>query len=230
MSLPYHLKKLPPEALDLLRYLGKASAGNPDELQAGTKLPGRTIGKAIRRLVNYDYIALGADGRYQLTTDGKIAVQQIADHDSAGAGGDASKQTQEAPKVQRRLAVVLPRTLVAGRPADLYIGVNAPAGDNKLPGPAHVELKVSAVGGSLSSGSISLEVPPDKAAAPRKVSLTAPQPGRKIRVRIDAFQSFEFDSMESLGGVYFDVQVSAGAATENTTRAVGMDLLLRLPR
>src|SRR4051794_16867573 len=132
MSLPYQLQKLPPEALDVLRYLGNAPAGNADELAAGTKLAGRVIGKAIRRLVNYDYIALGADAKYQLTTDGKIAVQQIAEHDAASARGGMDKPQQDTPKVPRRLAVVLPRTLVAGRPADLYIGVNPPAGDNKL--------------------------------------------------------------------------------------------------
>jgi hypothetical protein len=229
MSLPYQLQKLPSEALDVLRYLGKTSAGNLDELAAGMKLAGRTVGKAIRRLVNYDYIALGADGRYQLTTDGKIAVQQIAEHDAASAGGDAGTPQQETPKVQRRLAVVLPRRVSAGRPADLYIGVNPPAGDHKLPGPAHVELKVSAVGGSLSAGNVSLEVPPDKAATPRKVSLTA-KAGQKVRVRIDAFQSFEFDSMEPLGGAYFDVPVSSDSATDKATRAVSVDLLLRPPR
>ncbi len=228
MSLPFNLQKLPSEALDVLRYLGKAPAGNADEIQAGTGLSGRTVGRAVRRLVNYDYIALGADGRYQLTTDGKIAVQQIADHD-AGAGAQPDQQKKSSPQVQRRLAVVLPRTLVAGRPADLYIGVNPPSAGNKLPGPTHIELKVSSVGGSLSSESISLEVPPDKAAAPCKVSLTPTKSGRTVRVRIDAFQSFTYDSLEPLGGMYFDVQV-ASDATENATRAVGMDLMLKPPR
>src|SRR5690349_25145139 len=113
MTLPYQLQKLPPEALEVLRYLGRASVGNADELATGTKLAGRTVGKAIRRLANYDYIVLGADGRYQLTTDGKIAVQQIAEHDATSAGS-TGKQQQETPKVQRRLAVVLPRTVAAG--------------------------------------------------------------------------------------------------------------------
>src|SRR5262245_32469363 len=147
MSLPYQLQKLPSEALDVLRYLGTVSSGNADELAAGTRHAPRTTGKAIRRLVNYDYIVLVANGKYQLTTDGKIAVQQIAEHDAASGGAGATQQSQLVPKVQRRLAVVLPRTLTAGRPADVYIGVNPPAGDTRLPGPAHVELKVTVVGG-----------------------------------------------------------------------------------
>jgi hypothetical protein len=231
MSLPFHLQKLPAEALDVLRYLGKTSAAaSPDAMEAGTKLPARTIGKAIRRLVNYDYIVLGANGAYQLTTDGKIAVQQIAEHDSGGGQARAGDQKKEMRNVQRRLAIVLPRTLVAGQATDLYIGVNPPTGNDKLPGPATVELKVSAVGGSVSADSVSLNIPPDKAATPRKLSLTPARTGRLVRVRVDAFQSLDSDSMEPLGGMYFDVQVAAGAAPEKTTRAVGMDLLLRPPR
>src|SRR5438132_8718344 len=127
MSLPFHLQKLPAEALDVLRYLGQTStAASTDELEAGTKLPARSIGKAIRRLVNYDYIVLGASGAYQLTTDGKIAVQQIAEHDAGAGRSQASRQTQAASNVQRRLAIVLPRTLVAGQATDVYIGINPP--------------------------------------------------------------------------------------------------------
>ncbi len=230
MSLPFNLQKLPPEALDVLRYLGKtSSSASSEELEDGTGIAARSIGKAIRRLVNYDYISLGVDGGYQLTTDGKIAVQQIAEYDAAT--GNAPSVAKQEVKFQRRLTVVMPNSFVAGKPTDLYIGVNPPAvGDSsRLPGAARIELKLSAVGGKLSASNISLDIPPDKAAQPGKLSLTPT--GRMVRVRIDAFQSFEFDSMESLGGMFFDAKVSADPAEKDATRrAVGMDLDLKLPR
>ncbi len=229
MSLPYNLQKLPPEALDVLRYLGKTPTASADALQMGTRHAPRTIGKAIRRLVNYDYIVLGLDGSYQLTTDGKLAVQQIAEYDAAGP--DTGHKRKETQNFQRRLAVVLPRVLPPGRPTDLYIGVNPPNTDSRLLGAARVELRVSAVGGSLSRSTLSLEIPPDRAAQPGKVSLTPAQPGRAVRVRIDAFQAFEFDSLEPLGGMYFDAQVTSDTArADASTRAVSMDLLLKPPR
>jgi hypothetical protein len=231
MSLPFNLQKLPPEALDVLRYLGNTSAATADDIESGTGIAARTIGKAIRRLVNYDYILLGASGAYQLTTDGTLAVKQLAEYDAAVAAAGGLPQKKETPKVQRRLTVVLPRSLGAGRQTDIYIGVNPPTDNNKLPGNAHVELKLSAVNGSLSAGNIALEIPPDRAAQPGKVSLTPAQPGRAVRLRVDAFQAFEFDSMEPLGGMYFDIQVSMDSTPkDSSTRAVGMDLLLHPPR
>lgn len=234
MSLPFNLQKLPPEALDTLRYMGKVSKQVlPNEIEDGANLSYRLVGKAIRRLINADFIQIDiSSGTYQLTTDGKIAVEQLAEYD-AQAGSDSTKSAPVAA-AQRRLTVVMPRAFAAGQANDLYFGVNSPAAaQTLLPDTAHIELKVSAVGGTLSTGSVSLDIPPDKAAQPGVVKLTPQLPGKPVRVRVDAFQSFEFDSMESLGGMYFDVQVpetGARAATPSASRAVGMDLALKPPR
>src|SRR5581483_3075035 len=233
MSLPFNLQKLPPEALDVLRYLGQHSSASVDELHQGTGIAARSIGKAIRRLVNYDYILLAGDGTYQLTTDGTMAVQQIAAADAAAPDTAAGPPRQDTPPVERHLTVVTPRSLVAGRPSDLYIGVNPPTGEERLPGTARLELKVSAVGGALSASNLSLDVPPDSAAKPGRLRLTpdGAQAGRIVRVRVDAFQAFEFDNLEALGGMYFDVPVVKDAAAKDTsTRAVGMDVRLKAPR
>ncbi len=230
MPLPYNLQKLPPEALDVLRYMGKTSrAESAETLEEGTKLTGRLIGKAIRRLVNYDYIHMVDAYTYSLTTDGNLAVKQLADYD---ATENDETVKAKAALAQRRLTVVMPRSFVPGRPTDVYFGVNPPDGQQiPLSGTAHIELKISAVGGTLSVNNVSLDIPPDKAAAPRKVGLTPAQLGKPVRVRVDAFQAFEFDSMEPLGGMYFDVQVSTEpVAKDATSRAVGMDLLLKPPR
>ena len=236
MPLSFNLQKLPPEALDVLRYLGKTPGpATFDTLGQGTGLSARLIGKAIRRLVNYDYVHVTNAIAYELTSDGNVAVQQIAQFDAENA--NAGDQKAQAPSgTPRHLTVVLPRALNAGRATDVYFGVNAPDGSgSKLPGTVHVELKISAVNGTVSAGNVSLDIPPDKASAPGKIALTPASGNKIVRVRVDAFQSYEFDSMESLGGMYFDVQIAPEPGKQPTapgaaSRAVGMDLLLKPPR
>jgi hypothetical protein len=242
MPLPFSLQKLPPEALNALRYLGKVSAATADDLGAGAGLGSRLVGKAIRRLVNAGYILLAPDDTYQLTTDGRLATQQIAEYDQETAGSGSSQpapepvvpqvqaQVQAPALVQRHLSVVMPRRLAAGRTSDLYVGVNPPSGERRLPGPVRIELRAGAVGGAISPGNLWLDIPPDEAAAPGKFSLTPTQPGRAIRVRVDAFQMFGFDQLEPLGGIYFDAHVSADSTPDPTTRAVGMDIVLKSAR
>jgi hypothetical protein len=230
MTLPYNLQKLPPEALDVLRFMGKTSFANAEDMQSGTGLSQRSIGKIIRRLVTIDYIHVAASGAYELTTDGRIAVNQLAEYD--GVPKPEAKPKEVSP-VARRLTVVMPRQIIAGRPAELFIGVNPPAqmAQTKLPGAAQVELKISTVGGTLSGQNVTLEVPPDKAAQPGRISVTPAQSGRPIRVRVDAFQAFEFDNLEPLGGMYFDIPVLAdNTAADAAKRAVGMDVMLKPPR
>ncbi|MCC7449546.1 MAG: hypothetical protein IT324_19150, partial [Anaerolineae bacterium] len=224
--------KLPPEALDVLRFLGKTAGGATTEaIEEGTGLASRPVGKAIRRLVTADYISLGFSG-YELTTDGKVAVQELAAFDGESGAASPAKQEAQAPTIARRLIAVVPRTLAAGQPADMIVGVNPPAGsDGTLSDAAHLELKLRAQGGALSSDNLTLEVPPNAAAQPGTISLTPAAPGKTMRVRIDAFQAFDFDRLESVGGMYFDVPVAAnGAQPDATNRAVGIDLKLKLAR
>ncbi len=240
MSLPFSLQKLPPEVLNALRYLGKVSAATADDLGTGAGLGPRLVGKAIRRLVNAGYIVLTPDDTYQLTTDGKLATQQIAEYDQEMPNTGSSQPTQEpvvsqiqaqAPvQVERHLSVVLPRRLPAGRTSDLYVGISPPTGEHRLLGPVRIELRAGAAGGAISPGNLWLDVPPDGATAPGKFSLTPAQPGRAIRVRVDAFQMFGFDQLEPLGGIYFDAHVSMDSTPDPTTRAVGMDIVLKPTR
>lgn len=230
MPLPYNLEKLPPEALEVLRYFNKTPAADAKQILEGTTLGERLVGKAIRRLVNADYLQIDGNRVYQLTTDGKLAVRQLAQHDSEQAG--ATPLVVEIPKTKRRLTVAMPRLISANRPTDLYIGVNPPEPkDPRLSGVANIELRLGVVGGKLTANNMSLEIPPDRAAAPGKVSLMPDQAGKPIRVRIDVYQAFAFDAMESLGGMYFDVQVLAqGVPQDATPRAVGIDVMLKPPR
>ncbi len=229
MPLPLSLEKLPPEVVRVLRYMGTQSGAlTPQQIDLGTNLGARLVGKAIRRLVNYDFIQIGANNSYHVTTDGKSVIQQLDEHEGGTPDDQFTGASFDGP-VQRRLTVVMPRVFAAGRPTDIYFGVNPPDTDVRLPGSMHIELKVSANAGNLSSGSISLEVPGNSAAKPGKISLMPQVAGKVVRVRVDAFQTTKTYAAEALGGIYFDVQVAAeGAGQDATSRAVGMDLLLKL--
>ena len=228
MELPFTLQRLPPEALDVLRFLHKhRAAAASAEIVRGTQLSARLVGRAIRRLINFRLIQYSFEN-YALTGDGELAARQLADYDAALAAAAGSGRA-ELPKVPRRLTVV-PRVLRANTPTDLFVGVNPPTANTpQLPEVVHITLRVSALGGVLDSSEFGLVVPVDKAAQPAKVSLTPDQAGRAVRVRIDAFQAVDADHLqfEPLGGMYFDVRVSMDSSQDSALRAVGMDMLLK---
>jgi hypothetical protein len=124
---------------------------------------------------------------------------------------------------------VMPHRIAIGRSTDVYFGVNPPDAPKPVSsGPARIELRLSAVGGTFSVSSIMLDIPPDRAAVPQKVGLTPLEANKPVRVRVDVFQPSS-NSTQSLGGMYFDVQVvPVTAQADATTRAVGMDLTLNL--
>lgn len=81
-GLPIDLQKLPPTALDVLRYLGTLEDGAwSDEIMDGAGLSERGFGKAIRRLVTRYYVAMPEQGYYTLTTNGLDAVQTLREID-----------------------------------------------------------------------------------------------------------------------------------------------------
>lgn len=228
MELPFTLQRLPPEALEVLRFLHKhQAAAESAEIERGAQLSARLVGRAIRRLINFRLIQFNLD-KYELTSDGQIAARQLAEYDAAMTAHQGGRA--EPPRVPRRLTVVVPRVLRANMPTELFVGVNPPTANTPLlPQPAHLTLRASALGGTLSLSEFALEVPVDKAAVPAKLTLTPDQAGRAVRVRIDAFQAVDADQLqfEPLGGMYFDVRVSMDATQDNALRAVGMDVLLK---
>ncbi len=246
MSLPFNLQKLPAEAITVLRFLGtRNAAATAQEMDAGLDIGQRSVGRAIRRLVNYSLIQMDFNGAYQLTNDGRRAHQQVIEADFASSGTTADSATfasatnatatakssvsaTKTARLKRRLTVVMPPAVVSGQPTPLYIGVNPPNdGDLHMLNVAHLELRLSGVGADLSAAQVSIEVPAHGAAAPVKVIVTAhPQVG-KVRVRIDAFQMIDLDRIEEAGAMYFDLPVVTHSTPEGSTRkAVGIDLAL----
>jgi hypothetical protein len=231
MQLPYNLQRLPAEALTVLRYLGTNGPASAPALESGTGLSARLVGKAIRRLVNFDQIEF-VGGAYDLTTDGSISVRQLAEYDAARAAqGTPGGQSAPTITAHRRLAVVMPRIFAGGQPGEIFLGVNQPTEDTPaLRDNIPLVLRLTAVGGSLSMDNLTLTVPPDRAAEPGKLRLVPAQAGGTVRVRLDAFQGLDSDLIElaALGGFYFDVPVASQPhAADATMRAVGMDLYFK---
>jgi len=96
MSLPLELQKLPPQALDVIRYLdGKEDGASVDAIMAGTGLSERSIGKAIRRLVTRYYASMPGEGVYLLTRLGREAAEDLRQYD----GPKASLPAESTPIV-----------------------------------------------------------------------------------------------------------------------------------
>ncbi|MBX3080523.1 MAG: hypothetical protein KF716_02745 [Anaerolineae bacterium] len=228
MVLPYHLDRLPPEAHTVLRYLNTVNTATALELE-NAGLSARGVGKAIRRLINAHYIDL-KDKSYALTKVGKTAAQELI---AFYAANDEQAQSDRAKKlfVERKVVVVAPRSFVAEQAVDLFVGVNPSDEDSfKLPFGAQLELRITAVGAALTVNNLSIDVPPEKAAVPSRVRLLPAANTPMVRVRIDAFQSFEFNDFEPLGGFYFDVPVHADPSKQDKTpRAVSMEITIGSP-
>jgi hypothetical protein len=80
--LPPDLRKLPPQALDVIRYLDTHDdRGTVDEIIDGTGLSERGLRKAIRRLVTRYYAEMPDQDFYCLTEKGKEVAGQLRVYD-----------------------------------------------------------------------------------------------------------------------------------------------------
>ncbi len=230
VTLPYKLQKLPDEAHAILRFLWTQDMATVPAIERGARLTNRVAMRGIRRLINDGLIEMFGRS-YGLTTDGKILARQLIEFDSRSSkevqGSNFDFPASEA--FYRRLIVVLPRAFAPQVPTPLFVGINPPTpGAPTHPEGIRVEMRLSAVGGTLSHYVLTLDVPSAKAAVPGRVMLTPAEPGRSVRVRVDAVQIKPDGKQEPLGGMYFDVKVPLTAAGQDpTVRAVGMDMPLR---
>lgn len=106
MDLPFYLRILPSEALEVLAYYRRrgSNLAYADVMITATGLSERGFGKAIRRLVTKGYLVLDGDQRYRLTEHGQRAVDDLpasmADGGVEGDYDDASEMVDE-PEVER---------------------------------------------------------------------------------------------------------------------------------
>ncbi len=226
-DLPYHLKALPPEALDVLRYYGTSNqqVAHATAISDAAGLSERTFGKAIRRLVTKGYVRMDGDQAYRLTDDGQEAVEQLAAFDSDSSGALVSDQSPIRRMVSRHMLLVAPRQLKAGAPMEVYLAFNPASADQQLSVPAEVVVRVSLLNAQPARHQeVSFRLDNDLAYNTFQVT---PGDYQQIRIRAQAYQlGPNPDDIEAIGGMYADLAVTNGASSQAGLVAFGSDVSL----
>lgn len=208
MELPYHLKTLPPDALDVLRYLGKLDSlmAYKDDICEAVDLTDRGFGKVIRRLVTKGYTVMDGSQIYRLTELGQQSAEELAAYDAENPDSeDAGEAAAEI--VQRRAILVAPSLLVAGQPTRVYIGFY------ELP-----DFEESAeIVARLSLIHAQPEVPQEvafelNAESAYQVMTIVPEYFTRVRLRLEIYQlGPNPGDIAIAGGMYIDADVVADA-------------------
>lgn len=232
MDMPYHLKTLPDEALDILRYYGKNGAGSAhaDEITDGAGLSDRGFGKAIRRLVTKSLLVMDGDQTYRLSDQGRHAVADLLEYDLVTPPEErqsgASQLATDVRLVKRRLVVVAPRELRAGQPTNIVVGFDDAEDEDLVGSPLSVVLRLNVVNGEPSvvreSGLL---------VENRNVQQTfevTPGAFSQARVRVQACSLDDFGQTDdsACGGLYIDLPIAA-QTPDSTLAAWGADVMLQ---
>lgn len=255
-SLPDDLQKLLPQALDVIRCLGRLEGGaaHLTDIMGHTGLSERVARKAIRRLITRGYTTMPDVDYYQLTANGHDAAatlraydgeefDQIALAPEPNADGvlvetlaeiaASAKPPIEEPAAQqaaqhiRRLSVFLPKELVERSTAQLRFGFEPPTGASApLIKPARIILRLNAPNCDIEPVERPLEVPPGAAAGPAIFRITPRQTGT-VRIRVQAFQLVTLETIVPVGGMFFDLDV-AGFPTPDSAEFKALATPVRL--
>ncbi len=224
MDLPFHLKALPPEALDVLRYFGKLNdpVAHAMKITDEVGLSDRTFGKVIRRLVTKGYLQMDGDQAYRLSESGMDAVDELAEYDEAFPADRTKRQAPVEEKVSRKMVVVVPKTLQSGVAATFHVGFHPAGNEHSLDDAAEVVLRVSLVNAEPSRPQeASLDVEND--AVSKSFTITAGTLN-KARIKVQAFQlGPNPDDIAVAGGMYVDLDV-VGSATNTPFVAYTSDI------
>lgn len=212
IELSQPLKKLESlrSALDIIRYISAQNNGvaHSYDIMEGLSITDRRFKKAIRRLATTGYVQMANDLEYRLTEQGVLAAEELAEYDRHMAEGAV---TEEAPanKIQRRLVVVLPRTLMSGQVIPFTVGFS-PDVQQQFSQPATVVVRLAAINGVLSTDSdemISLSNDASQKRVFVKVGRFSPV---RLRVQIYQLDASGLD-ITHCGGMHIDVDVTADA-------------------
>lgn len=215
MDLPFHLKALPPEALDVLRYFGKLNEPVAHAVVIGDEvgLSDRTFGKVIRRLVTKGYLQMDGDQAYRLSDSGQEAVEELLAYDAEFPAEKAVRKAPVAEKVTRQMVLVAPRKLQSGTGANIIVGFEPAKPQQGLDEAADVVIRLSVVNAEPTrpqESSLGLE----NTSAYRTFTIT-PGSFNKARIKVQAFQlGPNPDDISVAGGMYVDVDVVAAAGGE----------------
>jgi hypothetical protein len=212
MDLPFHLKALPPEALDVLRYYGTLNEPVAHAVVIGDEvgLSDRTFGKVIRRLVTKGYLQMDGDQAYRLSESGQDAVEELLSFDATFPAEKNARKAPVAEKVSRRMVLVTPRPLRSGEAANIFVGFEAAEPEQTLDAAADVVIRLSLMNAEPSrpqESSLELE----NASTHRTFTVTAGS-YNKARIKVQAFQlGPNPDDIVVAGGMYVDVDVVAAS-------------------
>ncbi len=224
MDLPFHLKALPPEALDVLRYFGTLNdpVAHATLITDEVGLSDRTFGKVIRRLVTRGYLQMDGDQAYRLSESGQDAVEDLAAYDEEFPAEKNVAKTTVEEKVSRKMVLVLPKTLQSGVATNFHIGFHPAGSAQYLDDEAEVVLRVSLVNAEPTRPQeATFEV--ENEAVHKPFTITAGTLN-KARIKVQAFQlGPNPDDIAVAGGMYVDVDV-AGEATSAPLAAYTADI------
>jgi hypothetical protein len=251
------LQKLPPNALDVIRYLDTHDdQGTIDEIIEGTGLSERGSRKAIRRLVTRYYADMPDQDFYRLTEKGKEAAGELRAYDgenvpaAAPAAVDAPAEApaaqaadEETPAVQaaheeapaadvprhaRRMSVLVPKELVIRSAVTLRAGFDAPPAADPVPLQGTGRVLLR-----LSAPGCDVE-PVER---PLDVAVGGPAGPVSFRVtprvegparfKIEGYQLVSLKDIRPIGGVFFDLNV-AGFPTPDSAEVKALGAMMQL--
>ncbi len=208
MDLPYHLKTLPPDALDVIRYFGSINnaTASVDDICDNVGLTERGFGKVIRRLVTKGYVVMDGNQIYRLTEQGKDAVEELTAYDKTAPARPQSNANR-GEQTQRRMVLIVPRRFVAEERTQVFLGFTA---DSRASQTAELVTRLSVVHGEPTAPQeASFQL--DSEAMHESFWVT---PGRytRTRIRVQVYQlGPNPDDISVSGGMYVDVAVTADA-------------------
>lgn len=226
MELPFHLKALPPEALDVLRFFGayENPIAHADDIMEGVGLSERIFGKIIRRLVTKGYVQMDGDMAYRLSNQGQDAVDELIEYDENAPAAEDDSQKIVAEQIKRRLVLVAPKTLMAGQIAQVHVGFNAATNGQGLDAPADVVMRLSLINGEPTRPQEASFQLTNK--AEHHTFTVTPGAFKCLRIRVHVFQlGPNPDDINVAGGMYVDVDVAPNPASVGAA-AYGADVVL----
>jgi DNA-binding MarR family transcriptional regulator len=205
MELPPELTRIPPQSLDVLRYMGQngVTQGDAETLAEGTGMSDRSIKRAIRGLITAGYLHMDDSYIYYLTEKGVKAVEDLAAYDSAQP--QPVMDLDGAKLVSERLVAVLPNPLGARETATLQLGFFQMP---QVTVPTQVVLRLSASNGTISPPEITLDVQPNQKVEPGETYYTPTGQLGQIRIRIEALQITDMAEVHQAGGMFIDLEIA----------------------
>jgi hypothetical protein len=237
------LRKLPPQALDVLRYLDTHDdQGTVDEIMEGTGLSERGSRKAIRRLVTRYYADMPDQDFYRLTEKGKEAAGELRVYDGENVpaaldapstaptaqAADEETPAADVPRHARRMSVLVPKELVIRSAVTLRAGFDAPPADDPVPlqETGRVILRLSAPGCDVDPVERPLDVAVGGPAGPVSFRVT-PRVEGPARLKIEGYQLVSLKDIRPIGGVFFDLNV-AGFPTPDSAEVKALGAMMQL--